>query len=88
MVDAATKAEVAKIGVLKTKAGPRDGADWVTRLKEEYTSIIKYVTANKESGTDWFRQGLLYHLLTICNSKSLELVEFIFMITTIYEYIL
>ena len=88
MVDAATKAEVAKIGVLKTKAGPRDGADWVTRLKEEYTSIIKYVTANKESGTDWFRQGLLYHLHTICNLKSLELVEFIFMITTIYEYIL
>ena len=89
MVDAATKAEVAKIGVLKTKAGPRDGADWVTRLKEEYTSIIKYVTANKESGTDWFRLGLLYHLQTIWrNLKSLELVEFIFMITTIYEYIL
>ena len=26
MVDAATKAEVAKIGVLKTKAGPRYGS--------------------------------------------------------------
>ena len=62
MVDAATKADVAKIGVMKTKAGPRDGSDWVARLKEEYTSIIKYVTANKESGTDWFRQGLPYHL--------------------------
>ena len=56
MVDAATKADVAKIGVLKTKAGLRDTSDWVARLKEEYTSIIKYVTANKESGTDWLRK--------------------------------
>ena len=40
MVDAATKAEVAKIGVLKTKAGPRDGTDWVARLKEEYTRCV------------------------------------------------
>ena len=55
MVDAATKNEVAKIGVLKTKAGPRDGADWVIRLKEEYINIIKYVNNNKESDTDWFR---------------------------------
>ena len=40
MVDAATKAEVGKIGMLKTKAGPRDGTDWVARLKEEYTRCV------------------------------------------------
>ena len=41
MVDEATKRTVASIPFLKTKAGPRDSDDWVQRLKEEYTSLIK-----------------------------------------------
>ena len=55
MVDAATKAAVGKIPILKTKAGPRDKEAWVARLKEEYMSLIQYVQNNKESDTDWFR---------------------------------
>ena len=41
MVDAATKKTVAAIPQNKTKAGPRDGDQWVIRLKEEYQSLIK-----------------------------------------------
>ena len=41
MVDAATKKTVAAIPQHKTKAGPRDGDQWVIRLKEEYMSLIK-----------------------------------------------
>jgi len=55
MVDAATKASVGKIPILKTKAGPRDKEAWVARLREEYMSLIQYVQNNKESDTDWFR---------------------------------
>ena len=39
MVDAATKAEVGKIGMLKTKAGPRDGTDWVARRIHKYHHV-------------------------------------------------
>ncbi|XP_066918660.1 ubiquitin-fold modifier-conjugating enzyme 1 [Clytia hemisphaerica] len=55
MVDAATKKTVAAIPQLKTKAGPRDGDQWVVRLKEEYQSLIKYVSTNKDQDNDWFR---------------------------------
>ncbi len=41
MVDEVTKKTLAKIPLLKTKAGPRDGELWVQRLKEEYQSLIK-----------------------------------------------
>ena len=41
MVDEATKKTLASIPLLKTRAGPRDGAPWVERLKEEYVSLIK-----------------------------------------------
>ena len=41
MVDAGTKSALAKIPLLKTKAGPRDAELWVNRLKEEYQSLIK-----------------------------------------------
>ncbi len=41
MVDAATKKTLAAIPLLKTKAGPRDGDEWINRLKEEYQSLIK-----------------------------------------------
>lgn len=40
MVDVGTKKTLAKIPLLKTKAGPRDGELWVQRLKEEYQSLI------------------------------------------------
>lgn len=40
MVDAATKSSLAKIPLLKTKAGPRDAELWVQRLKEEYQVLI------------------------------------------------
>lgn len=41
MVDEATKKTLAAIPLCATRAGPRDGEQWVTRLKEEYTSLIK-----------------------------------------------
>lgn len=41
MVDEATRKTVAAIPTLKTKAGPRDKDEWVQRLKEEYTALIK-----------------------------------------------
>ncbi|PVD26973.1 hypothetical protein C0Q70_12122 [Pomacea canaliculata] len=55
MVDEATKKTLAQIPLLKTKAGPRDGEQWVQRLKEEYLSLIQYVKNNKDSDNDWFR---------------------------------
>lgn len=47
MVDAATKKTLSGIPLCKTKAGPRDKEVWVPRLKEEYQSLIKYVSNNK-----------------------------------------
>ena len=41
MVDEATKKTLASIPLLRTNAGPRDGDQWATRLKEEYMSLIK-----------------------------------------------
>ena len=41
MVDEATKKALASIPLLRTRAGPRDGDLWATRLKEEYISLIK-----------------------------------------------
>ena len=55
MVDAATRKAVSNIPQLKTKAGPRDQDEWVTRLKEEYASLITYVNTINESDSDWFR---------------------------------
>ncbi|THF96682.1 hypothetical protein TEA_004773 [Camellia sinensis var. sinensis] len=44
-----------KIPLLSTKAGPRDGAAWTQRLKEEYKSLIAYTSMNKSKDNDWFR---------------------------------
>jgi len=55
MVDEVTKKALAQIPLLKTKAGPRDGEQWIQRLKEEYQALIQYVRNNKESDNDWFR---------------------------------
>jgi ufm1-conjugating enzyme 1 len=41
MLDEGTKKTLASIPLLSTKAGPRDGEAWVSRLKEEYESLIK-----------------------------------------------
>ena len=71
MVDAATKASVGKIPILKTKAGPRDKEAWVARLKEEYVSLIQYVQNNKESDTDWFR-----YILKIAKAEKLGKADF------------
>eukprot|EP01111_Echinosteliopsis_oligospora_P013658 TRINITY_DN4950_c0_g1_i4.p1 TRINITY_DN4950_c0_g1~~TRINITY_DN4950_c0_g1_i4.p1 ORF type:complete len:109 (-),score=22.30 TRINITY_DN4950_c0_g1_i4:28-321(-) len=54
-MDENTKKTVAQIPLLRTKAGPRDGAIWVNRLKEEYSSLIKYMEINKNADNDWFR---------------------------------
>ncbi|CAG0901046.1 unnamed protein product [Cyprideis torosa] len=55
MVDQATKKTLSSIPLLKTRASPRDKDEWPTRLKEEYLSLIKYVSNNKEADNDWFR---------------------------------
>ena len=44
MVDEATKKTLVAIPLLRTNAGPRDGDQWATRLKEEYISLIKVTT--------------------------------------------
>lgn len=63
MVDEATKKTLCAIPLLKTKAGPRDKDLWVTRLKEEYQALIKYVENNKvkniTSGYSSFIQSLM-----------------------------
>lgn len=55
MADDATRRAVASIPVLKTNAGPRDGALWPQRLKEEYVSLLALVESSKQAGNDWFR---------------------------------
>ena len=47
-MDDKKKAELAKIPLCKTKAGPKDGDAWNTRLREELMSLIHYVKQNKE----------------------------------------
>ncbi|XP_045103411.1 ubiquitin-fold modifier-conjugating enzyme 1 isoform X1 [Portunus trituberculatus] len=55
MVDEATRKTLSSIPLMRVKAGPRDKEAWVTRLKEEYQGLIKYVQNNKEADNDWFR---------------------------------
>ena len=52
--DEATKTTVQKLPLLSVKAGPRDGEDWVKRMKEEYMALIAYQKVNKEAGNEWF----------------------------------
>merc|ERR1711871_916022 len=52
--DDATKATVQKLPMLTVKAGPRDGDDWVKRMKEELMALIQYQKVNKEAGNEWF----------------------------------
>ncbi|KAG9404755.1 Ubiquitin-fold modifier-conjugating enzyme 1 [Aphanomyces cochlioides] len=53
-IDEGTKRTVQKIPLLTVRAGPRDGEEWIKRLKEEYTALIHYVKMNKEADNDWF----------------------------------
>ncbi|GMP80611.1 hypothetical protein CsSME_00035640 [Camellia sinensis var. sinensis] len=53
--DPNTKSTLTQIPLLSTKAGPRDGAAWTQRLKEEYKSLIAYTSMNKSKDNDWFR---------------------------------
>ncbi|KAD4586250.1 hypothetical protein E3N88_23851 [Mikania micrantha] len=45
----------AHFSLQRMKAGPRDGADWTQRLKEEYKALIAYTSMNKSKDNDWFR---------------------------------
>ncbi|KAK3423413.1 hypothetical protein EUGRSUZ_F00462 [Eucalyptus grandis] len=53
--DPSTKSTLTQIPLLGTKAGPRDGAGWTQRLKEEYKALIAYTQMNKSNDNDWFR---------------------------------
>eukprot|EP01027_Heterolobosea_sp_BB2_P014824 GEZU01021267.1.p1 GENE.GEZU01021267.1~~GEZU01021267.1.p1 ORF type:complete len:165 (+),score=40.22 GEZU01021267.1:23-517(+) len=54
-MDVKTKETLKKIPLLTVMAGPRDGENWVKRLKEEYATLIKYVEINKENDNSWFQ---------------------------------
>eukprot|EP00474_Spongospora_subterranea_P009293 CRZ09751.1 hypothetical protein [Spongospora subterranea] len=44
-----------KIPLLTIRAGPRDGDQWIERVKQELKALIKYVQLNKEADHDWFK---------------------------------
>ncbi len=48
------QATVQKIPLCSVKAGPLDKDLWPARLKQEFQSLIKYVTMNKQADNDWF----------------------------------
>jgi len=53
-MDPQVRASVSRIPLLTVKAGPKDGAAWEERLKEEFAALIAYVEANKASDNHWF----------------------------------
>lgn len=53
-MSSSTKSTVQKIPLLSVRAGPRDGAKWLERLKQELNALIKYVKINKQMDNDWF----------------------------------
>merc|ERR1712087_1003154 len=54
MVDNTTKETVQKLPLMSVQAGPRDGDEWIKRMKEEYMALITYQKVNKEAGNEWF----------------------------------
>ncbi len=52
--DPSTRKAIQKIPMLTVRAGPRDGAAWVERLREEYGALIAYIQMNKDNDSDWF----------------------------------
>ena len=53
-MDDGYKGALASAPLLTVNASPRD-EQWPARLKEEYTSLIKYISRCKEKGNDWFK---------------------------------
>eukprot|EP01095_Lingulamoeba_sp_RSL-Kostka_P002721 TRINITY_DN13637_c0_g1_i1.p1 TRINITY_DN13637_c0_g1~~TRINITY_DN13637_c0_g1_i1.p1 ORF type:complete len:181 (+),score=58.94 TRINITY_DN13637_c0_g1_i1:117-659(+) len=53
-MDNNVKTTLKSIPLLTVNAGPRDGEQWVNRVKEELKSLIKYVENNKQNDNDWF----------------------------------
>ena len=47
-------AVLAKIPQLSVRAGPRDGAQWEARKKQELNALIAYVGICKACDSDWF----------------------------------
>eukprot|EP01041_Mallomonas_annulata_P003481 gene3481-6927_t len=54
-IDESTKSTIQKIPLLRTRASPRDGDQWIQRLREEYQALIQYVQINKDNDNDWFQ---------------------------------
>lgn len=46
--------ELGKIPKLSVRAGPRDGEDWVNRVKQELNALMKYKALVKATDSDWF----------------------------------
>ena len=53
-LDQSAKPALGSAPLLTVNASPSD-ENWPARLKEEYTSLIQYVSKNKENGSDWFK---------------------------------
>lgn len=53
-LDSQTKSTVQSIPLLSVRAGPRDGDQWIARLKQELHALIAYVNHNKKADNDWF----------------------------------
>lgn len=43
-----------KIPKLSVRAGPRDGEEWVNRVKQEMNALLKYVAMNKATDSEWY----------------------------------
>lgn len=54
MADPATRSLVDKIPLCTVNAGPRS-PQWEERLKEEYMSLINYLSLAKENDKEWFK---------------------------------
>ena len=48
---------LAKLPRLTVRAGPRDGAQWIARLKEELSALIEFTRMNQRNDSDWFEVG-------------------------------
>ena len=74
-LDSQTKATVQAIPLLSVRSGPRDGAEWIARLKQELNSLIAYVNHNKKADNDWFiiepnKLGTKSDRTTTCNTSQ------------------
>ena len=53
-MEQSVSSQLEKLPYIKTVAGPRDGEQWIERLKEEYMLLIQYIQMNKDQDQDWF----------------------------------